>query len=205
MRVLEPNVPKAEQSQVSHIMAGAFAGLVECIVLVPADRVKCLVQADGVSNISGARQYTGTLDCAKQVLEKEGVAGFYKGFGATAAREIPSLGIYFTTYKYISSVMKSIDSPYLNQTVGTVLAGGTAGAMSWLVVYPLDVIKTTIQTGTDTLPSSNCSITGVAKILYKKHGYRVFFKGLGTTVVRAFPVNGITFAVYEKLKVVMDL
>jgi len=202
MRVLEPNIPKAQQSSTSHIMAGAFAGLVQCTVLVPADRVKCLVQADGVSNAGGARQYKGTLDCAKQVLKNEGIGGFYRGFVATASREIPSLGIYFTTYKYVSSVMRSIDSPYLNQTVGTVLAGGTAGAASWLVVYPLDVIKTTIQTSTEALPNS---IAGVAKFLYKKHGYRVFFKGLGTTVARAFPVNGITFAVYEKMKVAMDL
>jgi len=203
MRVLEPNVPKEEQSQMSHIMAGAFAGFVQCSVLVPADRVKCLVQADGESAAAGVgRQYRGTLDCASQVFHAEGIRGFYKGFAATATREIPSLGIYFTTYKYVRSVMQEVDSPHLNDTMRYVWAGGCAGASSWVVVYPLDVIKTTIQTSAVALPNS---VWGVGKLIYKKHGLRGLFRGLSTTVARAFPVNGITFAVYEKLKVVMEL
>jgi len=202
MRLLEPNVPREEQSQISHILAGAFAGFVQCSVLVPADRVKCLVQADETAVAGASRKYRGTLDCAAQVLQSEGIRGFYKGFSATASREIPSLGVYFTTYKYVGSLMKGIESPYLTDTIRYVWAGGCAGAMSWIVVYPIDVIKTTIQTSTEVLPNS---VWGVGKMIANKYGPAGLFRGMGTTVARAFPVNGITFAVYEKMKVVFDL
>lgn len=36
--------------------------------------------------------------------------------------------------------------------------------------------------------------------MYQKHGVGYFFRGLGTCLVRAFPVNSITFVVYKRLK-----
>lgn len=110
-RVLEPNVPKNQHKQSSQLIAGSIAGFVQCGVLVPFDRVKCLVQADGVAaGSTGTRQFTGTLDCARQILRSEGVGGFFKGFGVTALREVPSLGIYFTTYKQLSKAMENFSN-----------------------------------------------------------------------------------------------
>ena len=84
-------------------------------------------------------------------------------------------------------------------------AGGCAGATSWLVVYPFDVIKTTIQTGTSTTSGSSTSFVAVTKRLYAQNGMSVFFRGLGTTIARAFPVNAITFFGYEKFKGLLDI
>lgn len=208
MRYLEPNVPKENQSQISHVLAGAFAGLVQCGVLVPADRVKCLVQADGIAN-EGAnaaeRKYKGTIDCAAQLLKSEGIRGFYKGFSATATREIPSLGVYFSSYKYVAQTCKKFESSitYYNPTAVTLFAGGCAGAMSWIVVYPFDVIKTQIQ-GSNKY-GNNTSVLSVGKMLYQQHGWKIFTLGLSTTIARAFPVNAITFACYEQLKTFLKL
>jgi solute carrier family 25 carnitine/acylcarnitine transporter 20/29 len=205
MRILEPNVPKAEQKNWSHVLAGSFAGLVQCGVLVPFDRVKCLVQADASGGPGIPRKYSGTIDCATQVLNEGGIRGFYKGFSATALREVPSLGVYFTTYKWCSLQFQRLEEDYewISPTFGTVMAGGAAGGMSWLTVYPFDVIKTRIQTMPAT--ETDVGIISVGKKLYAEYGTKVFFRGLSTTMARAFPVNGITFLVYEKLKILFEL
>ena len=39
----------------------------------------------------------------------------------------------------------------------------------------------------------------MAKILFRKHGLKVFVRGLEVTLLRAFPVNACTFYVYENL------
>jgi hypothetical protein len=39
---------------------------------------------------------------------------------------------------------------------------------------------------------------------YRKEGYRTFFKGLGITLVRSIPVNGVAFFSYEYLMRTMN-
>jgi len=152
--------------------------------------------------------HSGTMDCARKVLRSEGPSGFFKGFAVTAYREVPSLGLYFLTYKNMHTALHDISdlSTWFPSMAATLLAGGCAGASSWVVVYPIDVIKTVVQTTTDTGPGgANLSPLSVAQRLLREHGVRVFFRGMGTTVTRAFPVNGITFLGYEKFKTLMDI
>ena len=72
-----------------------------------------------------------------QVLRSEGPAGFYKGFLVTAYREVPSLGLYFLTYKSMHTALHrfSDSSQWFPPIAATLLAGGCAGASSWVVVY----------------------------------------------------------------------
>ena len=80
------------------------------------------------------------------------------------------------------------------------LAGGLAGTTSWLATVPLDVIKTRIQSDPLTVGGRyvasgirQCVIDG-----WRAGGWRVFYRGLGATCLRAFPVNAVTLVVYSK-------
>ena len=61
----------------------------------------------------------------------------------------------------------------------------------------VDVIKTRIQTAPLTTPPSELSMVHVGRQLIAQHGWRYLFRGLSITLVRAFPVNGTIFPVYE--------
>jgi len=90
------------------------------------------------------------------------------------------------------------------------LAGGTAGAAAWVCSYPLDVIKTRLQT--DPLPGETPRYKGLIDCAMKSHkeaggglkGFMVFTKGLTTAVVRSFPVNAAIFGSYELLIYLMN-
>jgi solute carrier family 25 carnitine/acylcarnitine transporter 20/29 len=84
--------------------------------------------------------------------------------------------------------------------VGLLVAGGTAGVFSWITSYPFDVVKTRIQS----LPLKGqpgfdkySGFWDCAKKSYREEGWRVFFRGLNSCLIRAFPVNAVTFFVYE--------
>jgi hypothetical protein len=60
----------------------------------------------------------------------------------------------------------------------------------------LDVIKSNIQTQTGHGLQDETALA-CAKRLYQRDGMRAFTRGLWPTLFRAFPVNAVTFTVYE--------
>ncbi|CAM9444216.1 unnamed protein product, partial [Phaeothamnion confervicola] len=77
------------------------------------------------------------------------------------------------------------------------IAGGLSGALGWLVLYPVDVAKSIIQTMPATAPARDRSVLRCIRQTYAQHGTRHLFRGLGPTMVRAFVVNGTVFPMYE--------
>jgi solute carrier family 25 carnitine/acylcarnitine transporter 20/29 len=93
------------------------------------------------------------------------------------------------------------------------LCGGLAGIVTWASIFPLDVIKTRVQT--QALPlqvaargetralmqsegqEGRLTVVEVAKQAYRAEGAGVFFRGLGVCSIRAFVVNAVQWAVYE--------
>ncbi|KAI9059143.1 mitochondrial carrier [Trametes sanguinea] len=63
-----------------HLVASAFAGLFCSITSNPVDVVKVRLMNDK------KHEYKGTFDCVRQIMVKEGLFGFYKGFGMCWAR-----------------------------------------------------------------------------------------------------------------------
>ena len=77
-------------------------------------------------------------------------------------------------------------------TLGMLMAGGSAGVFSWLVTFPTDVVKTRLQS--DVEGKYNGALDCVRKT-WKAEGMPAFWRGLGSTVLRAFPINAATFTV----------
>lgn len=208
MHLLEPNLKPGEMCKGHNaVIAGCAGGLLQCVLLVPSDVIKCTMQAHEVNpkipNTVPENAFVSTWKCMKEIYRTEGVRGFYKGFGATVLRECPSIGLYFFSYKTMKESFRKIEGTEVPSTKSILISGGVAGAVSWTVVYPMDVIKTNMQiTPVEEAKNKDGKITGVSmtKYLYRKYGWRTFFRGIGTTVLRAFPVNASTFFVYERLK-----
>ena len=66
-----------------------------------------------------------------------------RGLGATLLREIPAYGFYFVSYDLVKSALLSYGG--VPAALIPLLGGAVAGAMAWIPVYPIDVVKTNIQ------------------------------------------------------------
>ncbi|KAG1465420.1 hypothetical protein G6F56_004888 [Rhizopus delemar] len=73
-----------------------------------------------------------------------------------------------------------------------ILAGGLAGIAAWCSTYFADVVKTRIQSEPHRYKGSLDCI----RRSYYEEGWRVFFRGLSPTLIRAFPSNAATFVAY---------
>lgn len=85
--------------------------------------------------------YKNSLDLLSHIYKKEGYRGVFRGLNITILREAPGFGSFFACYEYLTKTQNSepISTPHM------LMAGGTAGAVSWLLAYPVDVIKTRVQ------------------------------------------------------------
>lgn len=96
-----------------------------------------------------------------------------KGFSSCLLREIPAFASYFSTYHYLKENNWSI----LN-------SGGIAGMVCWIITYPLDVIKTRVQ-------------SGKAQNIMSAFKQGSLFNGISICLLRSYPVNAIGFYSYE--------
>jgi solute carrier family 25 carnitine/acylcarnitine transporter 20/29 len=67
-------------------------------------------------------------------------------------------------------------------------AGGAAGVAMWIPVFPVDTIKSRLQSA-----EGNPTISGTIKQLYSRGGLKAFFPGLAPAMARAVPANAATF------------
>ena len=219
LKYLQPQVNfnggDSTRTAISVFLSGSFGGLLKCVVLVPTDLVKCKMQVDQ-AGYGKRRKYSGAFDCASQVYSKEGMSGLYRGFGVTTLREVPAFGLYFFVYRYsldclnrFSNSVRVSKSKKSHESTGpgltTFIAGGLAGSVAWICIYPFDVIKSHIQISTagcssSTEGPSNATIFQTATQLYRTHGMKAFTRGLGVTIARAFPVNASLLFTHEFLK-----
>lgn len=157
--MLEPNLRPGEvASPFNSFLAGSAGGLLQCVILVPSEVIKCTMQAGSIpasalsssaGNTSGIIEaFKPTLDTVRYIHRTEGIRGLYKGLGVTCLREIPAIGIYFFSYKNIRAGLHKLQGGTAEtkvSTPATLVAGALAGALSWLLLYPIDVIKTNMQ------------------------------------------------------------
>ena len=87
--------------------------------------------------------YQSSVDCALKVIRKDGLKGLLiRGLDATLAREIPGYGLYFVVY---SVLMTSAFGLALGPNFAPLVCGAAAGCLSWIPVFPFDVVKTYVQ------------------------------------------------------------
>lgn len=168
----------------THFLAGASAGLAQSPVCSPLELAKTRLQLQGTE---GTR-FSGPMQCLRHVYRFEGHRGVFNGLGITAVREAPSYGVYFWTYEALTRSLPATEI----STFHMLMAGGLAGTASWVGTYPVDVIKSRLQA--DGSGRYSGAIDCLKKSM-RNEGYKWLFRGLSSTILRAFPTNAATFTV----------
>ncbi|KAF9104061.1 hypothetical protein BGX27_010258 [Mortierella sp. AM989] len=185
-------------------LAGTGSGVVNSFISCPMELSKIRLQnqdqGSGPKSVAAGKSfYKGPMDCFKQTYRQGGIRACYRGLWSTILRET-SYGPYFLSYEIFCRALTPEGQRTQDLSSGRlVVAGGFAGITGWLSTYPSDVIKTRIQAQHDSIPKAQQfrGMWDCARHMYKEEGYRVFFRGINATVIRAFPCNAATFLVYS--------
>ncbi|XP_031722756.1 mitochondrial glutamate carrier 1 isoform X1 [Anarrhichthys ocellatus] len=134
-----------------------------------------------------------------ELLKTRGLAGLYRGAGATLVRDVPFSMIYFPLFANLNALGR--------EKVGNVqarapfwqsfMAGCGAGSVAAVAVTPLDVIKTRLQTlqkgdGEDTYKG----IVDCTRRIMTREGPSAFLKGAACRALVIAPLFGIAQGVY---------
>jgi solute carrier family 25 carnitine/acylcarnitine transporter 20/29 len=177
-------------------VAGCMTGIATTVVTTPIELVKARLQ---VQSFAAVKDFDGPIDCAKKILKRNGPSGLFKGTVATLWRDVPGTGVYFATYEFVRRLF--IPEGKTANDLGPLsllFAGGMAGVANWLAIFPIDVIKSKIQTDLkDTyLPGHRGMVTCAIQTV-KQSGFAGLFPGLGPALLRSFPANAVCFLTVE--------
>jgi solute carrier family 25 carnitine/acylcarnitine transporter 20/29 len=159
-------------------ISGAISGFIASLIVSPYERIKILRQNQTAFKL---------LDCTKPSF-------LFKGLSATFTREVPGFAIYFSTYEFFKNKFYTSQNKEIN-IISSFVFGGIAGSNAWLFIYPLDRIKTIIQSNN----TNKINIIDLIKTTYKNGGLRQFYSGFSMAIARAILLHSGTFCMMEIL------
>ncbi|XP_020501954.1 solute carrier family 25 member 15a [Labrus bergylta] len=187
-------------SDIQKASAGSLASIFSAMAICPTELVKCRLQAMLEMEASGkvaSGQKSTVWTVVKTVMKTDGPLGFYQGLSSTIVREIPGYFCFFGAYE----LCRSKFAQYMGtdkENIGMLplmFSGGFGGACLWLVVYPIDCVKSRIQV--HSLAGKQEGFRKTFMGIIRTEGITALYSGLTPTMIRTFPANGALFLAYE--------
>ncbi|KAI1278510.1 mitochondrial carrier domain-containing protein [Xylaria sp. FL0933] len=196
----------------SKFVAGGVAGMVAQFCVYPLDTLKFRLQSEYVSG--GPRGNALLFQTARKMLAEGGPRAAYRGVTMGLVGMFPYSAIDMGTFEFLKTTYIQYKAKATGcheedaqpSTFATGIMGASSGAFGASVVYPLNVLRTRLQTqGTSMHPARYTGIWDVAQKTVKNEGVRGLYKGLMPNLLKVAPALSITWMVYENTKKVMHL
>ncbi|KAJ8324532.1 hypothetical protein O5D80_006777 [Batrachochytrium dendrobatidis] len=133
----------------------------------------------------------------KHIYRTKGLQGFAIGFHVQIARDFLGTALYFSiyeTFKIWATPVDEVPGPMIHM-----LGGGFAGSLSWLFLFPLDVIKSVFQQDAFKPHPQYRRAVDFIRERFVRQGIRGFYQGIGPQLIRSFPLHSLNFLVYEHM------
>ncbi|KAI0258400.1 mitochondrial carrier domain-containing protein [Gloeopeniophorella convolvens] len=207
MPVQSKQAPPAQLTPLGYALAGALGGCFSNAVVYPLDTCR----KDPHPGRLEQRPFRPRTRAAH--LEEEGIAGFFRGFGATMLNTFSMQYAYFFFYSLVrTSYIKRLAArlpagaaPPKLGTVAELALGALAGALAQIFTIPVAVIATRQQLGApkgkgkDAGAAHDDSFLGVARAIVREEGVGGLWLGIRPgLVLTANPA--ITYGVFERIK-----
>lgn len=190
------NTPQYSIGQIS--AAGFFSAIPMTLITAPFERVKVLLQIQGQKKLGPGEKpkYKNGLDVVGQLYREGGIRSVFRGSAMTLARDGPGSAAYFATYEYLKRRLSPTDADG-NATgqlslPAVITAGGAAGIAMWIPVFPVDTVKSRLQSA-----EGRPTIGGTIRDMWRAGGIKPFYPGFGPALARAVPANAATFVGVE--------
>ncbi|CAD2220462.1 Mitochondrial carrier protein, putative [Angomonas deanei] len=167
-------------------LSGAVAGGLGTIIGCPMHVIKIQTQ---YQTREGTRN---ALTCTVQILHNDGIRGLYRGLKYNLLKDIcfaaAYLGLFSVFKDYLRQPTGAEERGVLSPNSTAFISGATASMITWTIFYPLDTLKTLVQSR-QTLDFSKF-----------RHSPRLLYKGLSASLLKAGPVSGLSMVAYDFTK-----
>ncbi|CAL9769025.1 unnamed protein product [Musa acuminata subsp. burmannicoides] len=176
-----------------YLIAGGVAGAASRTATAPLDRLKVVLQVQTTQ----AR----IVPAIKDIWREGHFLGFFRGNGLNVMKVAPESAIKFYTFEMLKDFIVKTKGEEKSDigASGRLTAGGLAGAVAQTAIYPLDLVKTRLQTFAcegGKVPN----LATLTKDIWVHEGPRAFYRGLVPSLLGIIPYAGIDLTAYETLK-----
>ncbi|KAK0708954.1 mitochondrial carrier domain-containing protein [Lasiosphaeria miniovina] len=212
LAVYEGHGDPAQISTVSKFVAGGMGGMTAQFCVYPVDTLKFRLQCETVQG--GLKGNALLIRTAQTMWADGGLRAAYRGLGLGLIGMFPYSAIDIGTFEFLKkSYTRSMARYYgiheedaTPGNIATAILGATSGALGATVVYPLNVLRTRLQTqGTAMHPPTYTGIADVARKTIQNEGVRGLYKGLTPNILKVAPALSITWVCYENMKRILGL
>lgn len=182
----------------SQFVAGGLAGMFSQAVVYPLDTLKFRMQCETVAG--GDRGNKLIIETAKKMWNHQGIVAFYRGLPMGLVGMFPYAAIDLGTFEYLKRTLTRYNAKKYGGHeedcapggFTTALIGGFSGAFGASTVYPLNLLRTRLQSqGTAGHPRTYTGIIDVTRQTLKGEGVRGLFKGLTPNLLKVVPAVSI--------------
>ena len=163
-RIFDKYTTMGPESNTRSFLTGSITGLCTAFILCPADIVKCRAQLQRALGGSGNVRHI-----MKNIIQKDGFAGFYTGIGSQIARDIPFYFFFFGSYDMSCSLLRRC-FPSMPDSSVYFVSGGLAGQAAWIASIPADAVKSIVQT-----QETKVNTMDVYRNIIRTNGYSGFY------------------------------
>jgi solute carrier family 25 folate transporter 32 len=187
------------------LIAGVGSGALPSVLCAPLDLIRTQMQVYGAvlqGRGRGSSKIIPTM--MKDIWQREGFKGFFRGLGATLLTVPVFWGVYFPLYEDLKRRWSS-HSPSTNLSVVHMGSAVGAGIVADVICNPMFVIRTRLQTEalhdavTGKFAHKPTTIINTAQSLFREGGGRIFWRGMTANLLGLSHV-AIQFPIYEQLK-----
>ncbi|KAL1883871.1 hypothetical protein VTK73DRAFT_7659 [Phialemonium thermophilum] len=195
-------------SNTGNLLAGATARAFAGFLLMPLTIIKVRYESNLYS-------YSSVAGAAADIYRRDGLRGFFAGFGATAFRDAPYAGLYVLFYEQSKKRLSLVygDGDSINKSSGGIMdaelgrmgvsraaainfaSGISAAAVCSAISNPFDAVKTRIQLQ----PGQYRNMVHAARRMFTEEGFRSFLDGLALRMTRKALSSALAWTVYEEM------
>lgn len=169
----------------SSFIGGALSGLMMSVVTTPIQLLKIQLQTHVTLSLTQLL-YRDIFCTGRWSI-------LYRGFGVTAFSDTLGRGLYMYSYEVAKHVLNENFDDQLPLLTIRMISAAYAGVISWLLLFPMDTIKTLVQS-TYSGPSAT---TYFLQFIKTRAGIRILYRGCAYAVIRAAPVAATILPLYE--------
>lgn len=194
---------KRSPKTVVSFLSGATSGCVSTLVLQPLDVVKTRMQMSAAYSRSIHLQpalilepNAGLIKTFRAIITQDGISGLWRGVTPSVLRNTTGVGVYFMSLNAITSKLSSPDGTL--STGATLLSGAAARSLAVVLLCPLSVVKTRMETVEYSSKYNN--IFHAMRTITSQEGRRGLFSGLLPTIFRDVPYSATYMLFYLRTK-----
>lgn len=176
-----PNAPAWSTTAAAAAIGDALGSL----WLTPSEVIKQKTQA-GV--------HSGAAAAVSAVARSRGAAGFYQGYGAAVARDVPFRVIQFAVFEALANRFKR------RSALGNLALGMAAGTAAAATTTPFDVVRTRMMAQTPGAPAAFRNAFECVVQTVGKEGPQALFRGIAPRCLLIGPSSAVFFVAYEAAK-----